>query len=483
MKKIVILGLGMLLFLPGRATHLIGGNFEVNQIGRNLFNVNLRVFRNCKPGAVDLATPNDVRVYRSVDNTLAAQFDYTAATGVPVNVGDECYNPDLCVEEYYFQNTLSLPDQPLGYYVVWSVCCRNAGLSNIVSNGSDAEITFYTAFADPAIGGGNSSPRFGGYPEDGYFCSGIPTVLNWPMTDPDGDQLQYSFINPLEENNGPKPFATVTWKPGYGPGNILGTGSSMTINPSTGDISVIPSSQGIFAFAVLIEEFRNGAKIGETVRDVQFESLICTLPPGPVFTEPTVSEFTARLGEELCFPLRVTQSNGDTIFLRLTSPLIGGKYQAVVSGTGQGAGTVDARFCWTPDCSYFNHLPESWVYAKAWVKGCRITDTVYWNGSIRVEPITELEKKNLPNTFSPNGDAVNDEFRLAGSSFPCIEDFNIVIMNRWGSVVFRSNDQMFSWNGHDASGKLSSEGVYYYVVKGRWQDDKFEFTNHVTLFR
>jgi gliding motility-associated-like protein len=77
------------------------------------------------------------------------------------------------------------------------------------------------------------------------------------------------------------------------------------------------------------------------------------------------------------------------------------------------------------------------------------------------------ERVNAPDTFSPNGDGVNDYFIIQG-----IEDYEgneIFIYNRWGGEVFYMKNYDNSWDGkssHSAIGSSDlSQGLYFYVVK------------------
>jgi len=72
----------------------------------------------------------------------------------------------------------------------------------------------------------------------------------------------------------------------------------------------------------------------------------------------------------------------------------------------------------------------------------------------------------LPNIFTPNGDNVNDF--IIPFPYKYIEGIKIVIYNRWGQTVFKSNNPNVNWDGRHNLTKLKcSEGVYFYtcVVK------------------
>lgn len=66
----------------------------------------------------------------------------------------------------------------------------------------------------------------------------------------------------------------------------------------------------------------------------------------------------------------------------------------------------------------------------------------------------------LPNVFTPNGDGPNDLYRPF--EYRYIARIDMVIVDRWGTVVFQTNDPDINWNGKNLQGKDVAEGVYYY---------------------
>ena len=67
----------------------------------------------------------------------------------------------------------------------------------------------------------------------------------------------------------------------------------------------------------------------------------------------------------------------------------------------------------------------------------------------------------IPEFFSPNGDGVNDEFRVVYRS---LIEFSASVYNRWGRLVARWTDPAKGWDGR-INGKMASPGAYYYVVQ------------------
>ncbi len=76
--------------------------------------------------------------------------------------------------------------------------------------------------------------------------------------------------------------------------------------------------------------------------------------------------------------------------------------------------------------------------------------------------IDQCSPYNLPNVFTPNGDGSNDVFKPFPYNF--VEKIYIQIFNRWGTVVFTTEDPDINWDGKDKTSKRDcSVGVYYYV--------------------
>jgi len=89
---------------------------------------------------------------------------------------------------------------------------------------------------------------------------------------------------------------------------------------------------------------------------------------------------------------------------------------------------------------------------------------------------------DTPNIFTPNNDGSNDVFTLNGEN---VETLELVILNRWGNVVFESTEIDASWNGQNKnSGSDCSEGVYFYkyIITGQG-DQQAEGHSFVHLVR
>ena len=69
----------------------------------------------------------------------------------------------------------------------------------------------------------------------------------------------------------------------------------------------------------------------------------------------------------------------------------------------------------------------------------------------------------IPNAFSP-GTAVNNVFRPEGVYFDFTR-YEMIIYNRWGEVVFETNDYYKGWDGSLSGGKYAPIGTYVYSIR------------------
>ena len=87
-------------------------------------------------------------------------------------------------------------------------------------------------------------------------------------------------------------------------------------------------------------------------------------------------------------------------------------------------------------------------------------------------------KMFFPNTFTPNGDNLNDVFRVYTECVP--QKFNVRIYTRWGEMLFESNNPNFEWDGK-RNGKVPQSAVFVYIVNYSAQKQKNNVSGTITL--
>lgn len=96
----------------------------------------------------------------------------------------------------------------------------------------------------------------------------------------------------------------------------------------------------------------------------------------------------------------------------------------------------------------------------------RVKDTVcnkeYFD-QYRLELGSIKRESYIPTAFSPNGDGLNEEFEISGDN--CVEGQELIIFNRWGEQVFRTeNPFAVFWDG-TVQNKTAPSGVYTYSLR------------------
>ena len=90
----------------------------------------------------------------------------------------------------------------------------------------------------------------------------------------------------------------------------------------------------------------------------------------------------------------------------------------------------------------------------------------------------------IPNAFTPNNDGQNDIF-IGKGFLDGIREFEMQVWNRWGELVYTTDDQTIGWNGNkNNTGSAAPQGVYVYVVNyigPRGGENSLK--GHVTLLR
>ncbi len=143
------------------------------------------------------------------------------------------------------------------------------------------------------------------------------------------------------------------------------------------------------------------------------------------------------------------------------------------------------QFVWTPDiglscldCSYPIHQGlEDITYTVIMtdILGCSQANGTF---IINIFPDTHID---VPTTFTPNGDGVNDIIYLEGWGIKEVIYFQIY--NRWGELVFESTDIEVGWDGYYKTVLQNNDTYTYKAVVKTWRNQTIEGAGFINLMR
>ena len=282
------------LAFPTLATHQVGGQIEMRAIGDVPGHFQITVINYLEDNnRAAQTTGGQIGIFRLRDNARMLVFTVSemaqrervvftneaCATSQNQRVVAATFGADIQLDP-------TLYNDAGGYYMSFQTQNRNAGINNI-NNPLQTGFTFYLEFPALQKTGqyfNNSSPRFN--PINGeYLCINEAFSFAFGGTDPDGDELRYSMVTPLNKNStqgrnmeaSAGPYPDIQWLGGFSANNSIPGSPTLTVDARSGQLSVTPNQLGLFVFAVKVEEYRNGVKIGEVRRDFQF--LVIDCPP------------------------------------------------------------------------------------------------------------------------------------------------------------------------------------------------------------
>lgn len=535
--------LALLCSYTANATHVIGTEISYKCFGDGNYEFTVKVFRDCNPGNAQFDYPAQFIFFDgdgNIINELTQNIYPSDSAYVTYTSSNPCIimPPNACVQEATYTFSMSLPPRSGGYIMSYQRCCRNESILNIVSPLNTGSTNF-VVIDDSIYAACNNSPVYNNYPPI-VICNSEPLIFDHSAVDEDGDSLVYELCGPY---NSPAPtdpspietppFKSITYKPGYSATNPMKGSSPLAIDPVTGLMTVTPDVKGRFVVGVCISEYRKGKLLGHYLRDFQFivvdckKTVVASIPDevgmcdsstiihfrnhstggniykwdfgvtgttsdtstetNPVYTFPKPGVYDVTL-----FVYKTGSECGDTATGTVTiyPPLKAYKDTAIILGTtGKVWATGGTTYHWSPSNSVEDSAAAETVVTPTVTTTYTVTtllpnncpDTQMVVVTVLKDPIVKS-----PDAFTPNGDGKNDYFRLKyiGTS-SLIQDVDFRIYNRWGQLVFQSNDPLTrGWDG-TLNGKPQPVGVYVYYFSGVSTElgTPFRFKGNVTLLR
>ena len=103
------------------------------------------------------------------------------------------------------------------------------------------------------------------------------------------------------------------------------------------------------------------------------------------------------------------------------------------------------------------------------IAGCYAVTAIDSSGNeskiVTTTCVDNCPRYELPNVFTPNGDNQNDLFTPL-PNYRYVVDVAIRIFDRWGLLMFETNDPQIRWNGTNTKSKEPCpSGTYYYICE------------------
>lgn len=120
----------------------------------------------------------------------------------------------------------------------------------------------------------------------------------------------------------------------------------------------------------------------------------------------------------------------------------------------------------------YDNLPQgTYTIAVQDDRGCKREESFVVGVSFLEIPESCPCEIFVPNAMTPNGDGLNDLLDIVPA---CpITDFRLQVFDRWGGLVFESDDVEQRWNGGSA-GYYDRPDIYFYRVNFRWGEERNE---------
>lgn len=325
------------------ATHSVGADISYTCLGGNTYRITLNFYRDC----AGISAPSSATVNissASCGRSFTLRLNKKSQMQVPalcqLQLGNTTCNGGRLpgIEQHVYEGVVNLPANCTDWRIGYDLCCRNDAITNLVSPGT------YDMYVEARLNNStvscNDSPIFTTLPVP-YVCGDQPIFYNHGAVDPDGDQLVYTLVNPLDG-----PSINIPYRGGFSVGRPMSLNGNFTLNPNTGQLEFNPRPNQNVVVTILVEEYRNGQLIGSTMRDIQIVVLPCPNNTAPAITGidgSNIFEVDLCAGSNICFDIISSDPNtSQNLTMSWNNGIPAGTF--TIGNQNRPIGT----FCWTP---------------------------------------------------------------------------------------------------------------------------------------
>lgn len=281
-RKLKILA-GLLLATSSlSATHVVGGYMNYYCTSNGNFIVQLFMYRDCN--GVPLPGTYEIGVFDAANNyVMSINAPKVYEINVPPITTNPCLSPPswVCVHEALYEANVTLSNSNGGYTLAAQECCRNNTIDNIVNPGAQGG-TYMAKIPDPGTTGCNDAPLYTKMPPIA-ICDQDTFKYDHSALDLNGDSIVYYLCDAKDAPTNPPsppqapPYSSVPYQSPYTAGYPMPASPALSIDPQTGFLTAWPNGQGTYVVSICTDEFRNGVKIGEYRREIQFNVVSCSV--------------------------------------------------------------------------------------------------------------------------------------------------------------------------------------------------------------
>ena len=486
------IGLATIFFFlfsfQGFASHFMGGQITYNCLGVNAGNpsvydyeLTLKLYRDC--GGCD---PSIVNCQGWGDPSSAFPFtilDITpsvlGATSVQMFRLDnqtldvtllcspteesKCDNPSkpFGVQQWIFKGLIQIPIGGGPYTFSHSALARNAAITTI--NNPAGTSWYIETVLDPT--NCNSSPEFLN-PPISLVCEHLSYTYNHNAYDVDGDSLVYS-LTPCMENA----FTTVNYKSPYSGGNPISSSTGITIDPINGDIIFTPDTIQVAIMAIKVEEYRNGVKLGEVMRDIQIQVVSCNnqIPAIQPLSNSGKKDTTIYPGKNFCITFKATdQDFSDTSKNLITMSITSGIIPPATWSNPSPKNILNTgTLCWTPECSDIRSQPYL-VTVLAQDNACPVPGITVSTFEIYVDPPVATPPELLCVSVLATNKDIQLTWKIPDDTMQ-VDRYRIyrAINTTTSFVLYDSITDLAQFSYVDNNSLLNTaDSIYYYFLTG-----------------